>query len=212
MDVKKYRVVCSQAQFSEEVYIDIAPDNGVIHDQIFFSRIQLHKQIDNQPLSRLYGSIYLNDNNGNITVEFPAPQAKKDSPDYEAIKKQYDALEPKIVRRYQQMVASGQETTLFVYSINQMFELSESKNAEVESFARKRRAKMREVEEKTSKYSEKHALELKHEFPQTLQEEQRLRQEKLFEDAKERRIYSEHKRAGETAPAWLRFQKLYSGD
>ena len=79
MEVKKYKVVCSQPKFSDEIYIDIAPDNGVIHDQIFFSRMLLHRQVNNHPLSRLFGSIYLQEINNDISVEFPKPQARKDS-------------------------------------------------------------------------------------------------------------------------------------
>ena len=161
MEVKKYRVVCSQPKFSDEIYIDIAPDSGIIHDQIFFSRIQLHKQFDNQPLSRLYGSIYLQDCDGNISVEFPKPQARKDTPDYEGIMKRYNELEPKIVERYEAMKKSGEETTLFVYSVDQMFEMSEDRIAEGDAFERKRREKMQAVIGKApSEYRQKHAEQL----------------------------------------------------
>ncbi|MBQ8481686.1 MAG: hypothetical protein IJ532_04050 [Alphaproteobacteria bacterium] len=207
MEVKKYRVVCSQPKFSDEIYIDIAPDSGIIHDQIFFSRIQLHKQIDNQPLSRLYGSIYLQDCNGNISVEFPKPQARKDTPDYEGIMKRYAELEPKIIERYEAMKKFGEESTLFVYGIDRMFEMSEDKIAEGDAFEKKRRAKMKEVEVKT--YKQKHAEQL---LPHNSQEERMLREKENFLAVRERRIEGEKKRAHETTPAWLRFQSQYSGD
>ena len=210
MEVKKYRVVCSQPKFSDEIYIDIAPVEGTIHDQIFFSRIMLHKQVDNQPLSRMYGSIYLDDNNGAVSVKFPEPQARKNTPDYRGIKSRYSELEPEIIERYRRMVAAGRETTLFLYSIDQMFETSESKNAEAEAFENKRRKKMQDIEVRTSAtYKQKHAEQLS---PSSFQEERMLQEQRKFAAIRERRIEGEHKRAADVIPAWLRFQKVYSGD
>lgn len=210
MEAKKYRVVCSQPKFSDEIYIDIAPVEGTIHDQIFFSRIQLHKQVDNKPLSRLYGSIYLLDCDGDVMVEFPKPQARKNTPDYEGVKKRYAELEPKIVERYQKMKENGQESTLFVYSVDQMFETSESRNAEAEAFENKRRKKMQEIKVQTSAtYKQKHAKQI---FPQSFQEERILQEQRKFAAIRDRRIEVEHKRAADTMPAWYRFQKVYSGD
>lgn len=210
MEAKKYRVVCSQPKFSDEIYIDIAPVEGTIHDQIFFSRIQLHKQVDNKPLSRLYGSIYLLDCDGDVMVEFPKPQARKNTPDYEGVKKRYAELEPKIVERYQKMKENGQESTLFVYSVDQMFETSESINAEAEAFENKRRKKMQEIKVQTSAtYKQKHAKQIS---PQSFQEERILQEQRKFAAIRDRRIEVEHKRAADTMPAWLRFQKVYSGD
>lgn len=210
MEIKKYRVVCSQPKFSDDIYIDIAPDDGIIHDQIFFSRIMLHKQINNQPLSRLYGSIYLNDNNGEIEVEFPKLKVRKNAPDYEAAQKRMAGLGVKIIERYRKMKDEGQESTLYVYGIDQMFEMSESKNAEADAFERKRRAKMRKVEIKTaSEYRKKHAEQL---FPHSFQEERIQMEKEKFNASRERRIEGERKRASESMPAWMRFQKVYSGD
>lgn len=210
MEIKKYRVVCSQPKFSDEIYIDIAPDSGIIHDQIFFSRIQMHKQIDNHPLSRLYGSIYLQDCDGEISVEFPKPQARKNTPDYEGIIKRYTELEPKIVERYKEMRKAGVESTLFVYSIDQMFETSEDKMAEGDAFERKRREKMQAISHKApSDYRLKHAGQLS---PSSYQEERILLEKEKFAAIRERRIESEHKRATETMSAWQRFQAQYSGD
>jgi len=215
MNIKKYKVVCSQPKFSDDIYIDIAPSDGIIHDQIFFSRILLHRQINSQPLSRLYGSIYLEDNNGDIAVEFPKPQARKESPLYKAIMNQYSFLEAQIIEGYRKMRQSGQETTLAVCSIDQIFELSQTKNAEADAFAKKRREKMRMIEEKTEKpvdYKQKHAAHSVLQHPQTIQEEQRLKLEQQNAAARRRRVAAEKKRAAETVPAWLRFQKEYSGD
>ena len=215
MEIKKYKVVCSQPKFSDEIYIDIAPDKGIIHDQIYFSRIMLHRQTDKQPLSRLYGSIYLQDNNGEISVEFPRPQVRKISPDYQGIMKQYADLEPKIVARYKKMLENEQESTLFVCSVNQMFELSEQKNAEAAAFEKKRREKMRKIDENTAAsvdYKHKHAAQITGRPPLTLQEEERLRMSEQFASAQERRVSGEQKRAQDPLAAWQRFQKQYSGD
>lgn len=211
MDAKKYKVVCSQPRFSDKIYIDIAPENGVIHDQIFFSRIQLHRQTDNTPLERLYGSIYLQDVNGEITVEFPTPQARKNSPEYEGIQRRYAELKVKIVDRYNKMIAAGQESTLNVVGVNQMFELSEFKNVEAAAFERRRREKMKKlgILSEDSSYKEKHAEELS---PRTPQEEKYLQNKENFEAVRKRRLRGEQKRSTETMPAWLRFQKQYSGD
>ena len=215
MEVKKYKVVCSQPKFSDEIYIDIAPDKGIIHDQIFFSRIQLHRETSQQPLARLFGSIYLQEINNDISVEFPKPPARKDSPEYFSILKQQKELEPQIIERYRKMRQSGRESTLFVCSVNQMFELSEEKNAEADAFERKRRAKMQFIAEQTetpTDYKQKHAAQLMSQEPQTPQEEQRVRQAQKFAAARERRLVVEQKRAQDPLAAWQRFQKEYSGD
>ena len=215
MEIKRYKVVCSQPRLSDEIYIDIAPDGGIIHDQIFFSRIQLNKQLNNQPLSRLFGSIYLQDSNGDISVEFPKPQARKDSPIYQGVMRQYSFLEPQIAETYRKMKQAGMESTLFVYGVNEMFEMSAEKNAEAEAFERRRREKMRKIEEQTAKtesYKQKHNTQLSPQGPQTPQEEQRLKRARQFAAIRERRIAGEQKRAADVIPAWLKFQKVYSGD
>ncbi len=215
MEVKKYKVVCSQPKFSDEIYIDIAPDNGVIHDQIFFSRSLLHRQVNNHPLSRLFGSIYLQEINNDISVEFPKPEARKDSLEYLGILKQQRKLEPQIIERYRKMRQAGQESTLFVYSVSQMFELSKEKNAEADAFERKRRAKMKLIEETSGKqtdYKHKHLTQLAPQEAQSPQEEQRIKQKERFVAARNRRIAAEQKRATQPLAAWQRFQKEYSGD
>ena len=212
MEIKKYKVVCSKPRFSDTIFIDIAPDSGVIHDQIFFSRIQLYKQPGAQPLDHLYGSIYLQDINGEVSVEFPEPQARKNSPDYAGIIKEYDKLRPQIINRYREMCEIGQDSTLFIYGINDMFELSAEKNAEAKAFERRRCEKMKAVAQKTSvavNYKQKHLTQI---YPQTPQQERMLKKQEIFAQAQRHRIVSEQKRATEVIPAWLKFQKTYSGD
>lgn len=212
MAINKYKVVCSQPRFSDHVYIDIAPSQGIIHDQIFFSRIQLHRQISNQPLSRLYGSIYLTDNNGDINVEFPSPQARKNTPDYLGCLKRYANLEQQIIECYKEMLKSGQESTLHIYGINQMVEISETNDSDAAAYERKQRDKRRfmaQPNEQPSDYKHKHLEQIS---PQTPQEEKRIQQMEQFSSIRKRRIATEQKRAADITPAWLRFQKEYSGD
>ena len=107
------------------------------------------------------------------------------------------------------------ESTLFVYGVNEMFEMSAEKNAEAEAFERRRREKMRKIEEQTAKtesYKQKHNTQLSPQGPQTPQEEQRLKRARQFAAIRERRIAGEQKRAADVIPAWLKFQKVYSGD
>ncbi len=212
MSIKTYKVVCSESQFSGVQYIDIAPSNGIIHDQIYYSRIQLHRQKETYPLTRLFGSVYLHDNDGVVSVEFPKPQARKGSPDYEGMMRERDKMEPKIIKQYQDMINAGEESTLFVYSIDQMFDESESLIAEAEAFERKRREKMQKIAEKTGGYKQKHSEQTDIKYPQSFQEEQRMQRANEFATAQKRRVAVEQKRATQPLAAWQRFQKDYSGD
>lgn len=194
MDIKKYRVVCTKPEMSDDIYIDIAPDSGVIHDQIFFSRLQLNRQTGGQPMHRLYGSIYLEDNNGELSVDFPPIQAKEGTPDYDKKQKEFAALKPRIIECYQNMREAGMESTLFIYDIDQMFE----KTAEIVA-----------ISETDNSYMRKHFKQL---APQNPQEEKLARQREEFNAVRQRRIASEQKRMTDKIPAWRRFQNEYSGD
>lgn len=185
MDIKKYRVVCTRPEMSDDIYIDIAPDSGVIHDQIFSSRQQLHQQSGGQQrLEKLYGSIYLEDNNGEISIDFPPIEAEKGTAAYQKQLEEYELLEPKIVRRYKKMRAAGRDTTLFIHDIGSMLLNLDSKE-------------------------EKSDFPM---VPKNLQEERIAQQKAEFTAIRERRLMSERKRASLVVPAWRRFQKEYSGD
>ena len=187
---KTYKVVCTKPELSDELYIDIAPTEGIIHDQIYFSRIQLHKQQDSSPLTRIGGQIYLHDNDGNVTIEFPRAKEDLSSLPDDPL---YAKLEEKIMRRYQQMRTACMDCTLFVYSMDEMFDAMENRQRLPQDHA----------------YKEKHQQQL---CPQTPQEERHIEQAREFAAVQEHRIIAELKRAEETVPAWLRFQKEYSGD
>ena len=122
---KKYKVVCTKSQFSGEQYIDIAPAEGVIHDQILYSRVQLHKQTETYLLSKVMSSIYLSDDNGDISVEFPKSQTAENTPEYKKEQRLKDLLEPQIIRQYKDMRAAGNNSTLQICDINEMYALDE---------------------------------------------------------------------------------------
>ena len=54
MEKKEYRVVCSEERWTNKIFIDIAPANGVIHDMIYAAR-----KAKNPNVSNLAGSVYL---------------------------------------------------------------------------------------------------------------------------------------------------------
>ena len=195
---KEYKVVCSKTKAGDIMYIDIAPSSGNVHDQIFFSRIQIHKNISNQPIHRVYGSIYIQDNDGVINILFP-----KEMPSEQIeTQKKYNIneihLSAKIMQQYKKMRAAGKESTLFVYDIDSMFEnnisAEEAKKADSTG---------------GYLYKNKHKAKLE---PQTLQEEELANAQMKNIRAQERRVAVEQKRATESMPSWLKFQKEYSGD
>ena len=194
MDIKRYRVVCSKPEMSDDIYIDIAPDGGVIHDQIFFSRLLLNRQTCDQLMHRVYGSIYLEDNNGEISIAFPPIQIKEGSTDYNKRQKEIAALETRILERYRNMRNAGLESTLFIYDIDQMLE---------------RTSEITTKSDTNNAYMHKHFEQL---APRNPQEEKIAQQREEFNAIRQRRIASEQKRTIDKIPAWRRFQKEYSGD
>lgn len=182
MEIKKYKVVCSQPLFSEEIYIDIAPYDNVTHEQIFFSRQTIHKQTSTKLLQHLYGSIYLTDKDGEISIEFPKPQAEKGTLEYISEEKQYNALTPKIISRYKQMRSLGQDCTLFIQNITTIYSMPTNTGDE------------------------------RRNSPQTPQEERLNQLREQFTRARNTAKLTENKRASETIPPWLRFQRDYTGD
>lgn len=198
MAVKQYKVVCSRPRFSGKMFIDIAPADGIIHDQILFSRSVLNKQTDPQPVDNLYGSIYLRDNGSEVTVEFPPVHIRKNTPDYEGTVNRYRKLEPEIIKRYKQMRAEGRESTIHIYGISEMCAMSE--DDEYSEMAGGIVTK--ETSTVPASYAQKHLS------PKSPQEE-RQQQFKEQVSAKKRPAYSP---VDDTVPAWLRFQRQYSGD
>ncbi len=211
MEKKNYKVVCSKLRFGNEVFVDIAPQGGVIHDQIFFSRAQLCKAYSNQPLERLANSIYLQawEEDGQIErlkIDFPQVISEKlDKYEHERMLQLYAELEPQITAAYYEMRAGGRESTLFVYGVAEMNALQEAERrqngSDADGDAFERREKRRRAQ-----------FAVKHTSPQTPQEEKLLKMAAAYVSECERRMCGEEKRAQETLPAWLRHQRQYDGD
>ena len=93
-----------------------------------------------------------------------------------------------------------------------MLEMSETDNSDAAVYERKQREKRRfmaQPNEQHADYKHKHLEQIS---PQTPQEEKRIQQMEQFSSIRKRRIATEQKRAADITPAWLRFQKEYSGD
>lgn len=211
MEKKNYKVVCSKLRFGQEIFVDIAPHNGVIHDQIFFSRAQLCKAYSDLPLERLTNSIYMqaweeDGKTAQLKIDFPQIiNEKQDKYEYERMLQLYAELEPQIAAAYYEMRAGGRESTLFVYGVAEMNALQEAERrqngSDPDADAFERREKRRQ-----SQFAVKHAA------PQTPQEEKLQKMAAAYVGECERRICGEEKRAQETEPTWLKHQRQYDGD
>jgi hypothetical protein len=169
MEAKKYRVMCwqpSTSDFEDEIYADIAPENGVAHNMMFYSRLRLYRGNDpTKNICNIANSIYLSViDNQEPDISFP--QA---TPDMQK------RLLPIILDTFNKMRAEGKETTLTTilsaWETEKMAEefLPASAKKDADAFERRER-------QKRSMFAAKH-LPL---HPQTLQEEQILREEEEF--------------------------------
>lgn len=148
MSRKQYRVICSKERFKDEVIIDIAPADGVIHDMIFASR-----QKENPKLENYAGSIYLTDIEGQepeITFgkfKFSAQQdnvSTRKSPMYMYYESLAKELTPKIMQTFNKMKAAGKEATLDVSMMDYLAakqdgEVKTLKDEELKEYGERRR-------------------------------------------------------------------------
>ncbi|MBR1398683.1 MAG: hypothetical protein IJ564_00705 [Alphaproteobacteria bacterium] len=131
MEKKEYRVVCSEERWTNKIFIDIAPANGVIHDMIYAAR-----KAKNPNVSNLAGSVYLSHVDGmEPEIEFSvdgstkklseaelktkaehlnSPENRKYGPGYAYYIGLYSKLLPKIHETYQMMRKFGKESTISV--------------------------------------------------------------------------------------------------
>jgi len=211
--MKKYRVVCSKPQFANNIYVDIAPENGTTHEQIFFSREQLHKRSGGEKLELITGSVYLQDNNGLINIDFPSPNVpKKRYLEYNAVMRLYESLKKEIITAYETMIKSGYEQTLDVYSPNMMMAIKNEQDEQINAYNKRRQQQIG--------YAEKHIHKINSQasnFPQNLQQENNLWQMTEFSLSCKRRVASTQNRARQDAQTdpILRMkikQMQYSGD
>lgn len=221
MLTKEYRVVCSKPKFSSDVIVDIAPSQGVTHDQIFFSRNWFYKQQTGQDLVKYNYSIMLKETDtGEPVVQFPADlnqPAKSEM--HHSMQRDFDKLEPEIIKAFQKMRTDGLESTLYVYSVAEMSALEETmRTPEEEAFDRKQREKRARLTAQTApqSYREKHlpphSPANEPDYPQNPQQEENMRVIAEFKQIQQHHQLAEHHLAQQTMPAWLRFQKEYSGD
>ncbi len=221
MLTKEYRVVCSKPKFSSNIIVDIAPSQGVTHDQIFFSRNWFHKQQTGENLVKYNYSIMLKETDtGEPVVQFPADLSQPTKSEmHHTMQRDFEKLEPEILKTYQQMRADGLESTLYVYSVAEMSALEETMlSSEEEAFDRKQREKRARLEAQTApqSYREKHLSSHsslnESAYPQNLQQEENMRIIAEFKQIQQHHQLAEYHLAQQTMPAWLRFQKNYSGD
>lgn len=144
---KKYRVICSKERFKDDIIVDIAPAQGVIHDMILTSRKK-----ENTKLEDYAGSIYLTDIEGQEPeIVFGTFKAKTDnvpvrkSPMYLYYESLAKELTPKIVQTFKKMKAAGKESTLDVSMMDYLAskqkddEVKTLKDEELKEYAERRR-------------------------------------------------------------------------
>lgn len=157
MSRKQYRVICSKERFKDDLIIDIAPADGIIHDMIMASRKR-----ENPKLENYAGSIYLTDIEGQepeITFgkfKFSAQQNNapvRKSPMYMYYESLAKELTPKIIQTFNKMKAAGKKATLDIsimdyLSAKQDGEVKTLKDEELKEYA-ERRMKIEQYKKET---------------------------------------------------------------
>ncbi len=203
MNVKKYRVLCwqpSDSRIEDEVFVDIAPEDGVIHNMIFYSRMKLFRvSYPDKKIVNRAGSVFLSvvdDNEPEIVFEQATDISK-------------DRLIPLILKTFKKMKEQNTESTLgftiSAWEAEKMAEefLSQDYKDDVERFTEKERRHR-------SAFVEKH-------YPQSIQEEQILNKENDFAQVFARREIAMSEQAARDAiqnPIERMKEKMqrYSGD
>ena len=112
---KKYRILCNKERFTDNVFVDIAPENGVTHDMMFYSRLQLYRMTSSQILEDCgTRSIYMTVTDGQepeIDFSYSDPGVKKPL-EHQSYMKMCDRLRPMILKTYEKMIAAGRQSTL----------------------------------------------------------------------------------------------------
>lgn len=180
MELKKYRVLCWQpadARIEDPVFIDIAPENGVIHNMMFYSRLKLYRGTNpNKNIKNIAGSIYLSVS-GEKEPEVTFTQS---SPDMQR------RLLPQILNTYKKMHEAGKETT-----INSMISVWEAEMMSDEFMSSDAKAEAKAFEHRTQK--RRNLFSLKH--PVKTFQEERIQEEKIefISSLNRRRSAMEHR-------------------
>lgn len=174
MEAKKYRVICwqpSTSRIDDEIFVDIAPENGVIHNMMFYSRLKLYR--GNDPKKNIIDrakSVYLCVKDEKKEPEIVFEQMTDVS---------HERLIPLIIDAYKKMREDGRESTLSnilsAWETERMAEEFNSLSAKKDAEAYEKREKARRM-----RFAEKHN-------PQTPQEERRYQNEEEFSAAIMRR-------------------------
>lgn len=151
MDVKKYRVICWQPQGArdDKVYVDIAPEDGVIHDMMFYSRLRLYRATNpNKMINDVAKSVYLS-------------VAPGKEPEIEFSQRPYlpeDVLKQVILQTYRDMKESGRESTLAnimsAYQTEAYKDEVHGVSADERDFMRRQAKKRALIEKKTEYYAQ----------------------------------------------------------
>jgi hypothetical protein len=166
MEEKKYRVMCWQPAnfgFQDPFFVDIAPENGVIHNMMFYSRLKIYRGSNpHKNIKNIGGSIYIS------VIENQEPNVVFQQADEFDRKR----LLPQILQTYYQMRADNKETTLS--AIISAWEAEKMAEEFLPPWAKKDKIDFEQRERrKRHEFMQKHS-------PQTPQEEQIIHEEKEF--------------------------------
>ena len=195
MEKKEYRVICwqpSSSSLSDEIFADIVPADGVIHNMIFYSRLQIFR--GNQPnlmIRDIAKSIYLNViNEGEPKIVFAQETAVSQ-----------ERLRTIILQTYKKMKEAGQNSTLpYVLSApeteryaDKIKEQQQEKDKQQQKLLGQKVKEtdeeifMRREREKRGIFAQKHQAHLN--YPQTPQEERmQQNQENFIQSCKRHQI------------------------
>ncbi len=163
-----YRVVCGYSQVREKIYAAVHRADKALHQNMYFSLTLEHPEVAD--MAQIGGSMYLD--------EFSLGLRLKISPEMltPTLLNLKEALTKEVIITFEQMKASGKESSLREYL------------TDVETYAKI---------EPISAVAERVRSQAQEELRRRRQKEERIRQEQELPPL---------------APAWLRFQKHYSGD
>lgn len=116
-ETKKYRVLCNKNKATGTVFVDIAPEDNVIHNMIRYSRMRLTSSHQLEDCGT--GSVYMTVVDGREPeIDFSHSDPGVDKPaEHQAYVEMCEKLRPLILKTYQRMIDSGRQSTLY-YMMN----------------------------------------------------------------------------------------------
>ena len=191
----------ADSRIEDEVFIDIAPENGVIHQMMFYSRLKLLREENpKKTIINRAGSVHLsvNEKTDELNIEF---KQHTDIPQ--------EKLIPLIVSAYKQMRSQGMESTLPAIISNcdaeKMAEefICESAKKDIETFEKKER-------ERRLRFAQKHSAQT----PQEERLQQNIEESFIKSEHRETAIINRAKLDAKQDPVARMKEKMsrYSGD